>query len=429
MNAALSPQRSNASAAAAASSDASTTQQQFSADARLKSPPSSPTEPVTDHRGGELNIGRTRSRRARSLASRLANLLHRDTLVFLLIAAPLATCYFGWIWADQYVSEAVVSLRTVAADTGDDSALALLGLASRSRSESAGLREYMLSAEMALQMDRELGLRERWSSPRFDWFSRLAPDAQQEDFIEYYRSSARIELDDLSGALRIRAFAFDPSTAQRLAVMLVERTDSYANYLTHTMMAEQLRFVVEETSRAQARLNEARKQLAAHVNAFGVLGIEQRVATEAALNAKLEQEHATAMAELSAATSYLTPAAAQLATLKARGEAIAEQLRKARARLRAMDQSLPAQAVAERELRERVAFLEELVRRTMQAEEKARIESSRRAKTLAVLAKPVLAIEPRKPRRVAMILTSWLAIAAMWALYRLARTLILERRQ
>ncbi len=361
--------------------------------------------------------------------TRLVRRLKRDVVWAFVLPGVLATLYYAFVAQGQYVSEAVVSLRSVAIDATDDSALSLLGLASRSRSETAGLREYMLSTDIALQLDRELALRAHWSAPTWDVVAKLWRPWRQEDYVKHYRSAVRIELDDVSGALRIRTYAFDPETSLKLAQALVSRTELYANRLTQAMMAEQLRFVMQEVQAAQTRLLEAREELAAHVNRYGVIRPEDRVAAEGALLAKLEGDLVSAEAELSAGSVYFTTGSAQLSTLKSKRDAIAEQLRKARARLKALDQTLPEQVIRERQLRERAGFLEDLLHKAMANQELARVEASRKAKTLAVLSAPVLPDWPDKPDRVLMIIASWIVAAGLWALARLGRTLIMEHRR
>ena len=323
-----------------------------------------------------------------------------------IIAAPmlLATLYFTLFAADRYVSESTVALQQSGSDLTSipGAALMLAGLSSPARGETLYLLQYVQSLALLKDLDAKLNLRKRYEAERFDVFARLWGDASQERFLDYYRSRVEVVLDDASSTLTVRVQGFDPAFAQQLNKAILEASEKFVNEMSHSLAREKLDFAEQELARSGRRLQEARTEVLAFQAKNGFLDPSIQAEASGALSAQMQASISKSEAELRGLRSFMTEDAPQVKTLRAQINATQAQLEVERARATgtgAQSERLGALTLDFQGLRMRAEFALDAYKVALVAIESARIEATRKVKSLVVIQPPTLPETPEYPRR------------------------------
>ena len=155
----------------------------------------------------------------------------RYTTYATLIACALAVLYWGLLASDRYVSEAriVMPRADVAGAPSLDLGSLLTSSVGGGRSDQLLLRDYLMSMDMLIRLDKALDLRSHFSDTQRDILSRMwSKDIPQEWFYRHFLSRVSIDYDDYAGVLVIRAQAYDPKMAHAIDAMLVDEGERYA---------------------------------------------------------------------------------------------------------------------------------------------------------------------------------------------------------
>lgn len=305
--------------------------------------------------------------------------------------------YWGVIAQDRYVSEARVSIRSLASSDVPSLLKAMTGFGGAVRDDELLVRERLRSLDEAQSADIELGLRKHWQGRGLDLPWQLRAGSSREDYLEMWRKMVSVEVEEPSGALVIQAQGFAPGEAQKLAAHLVQRTEQFANQAFNRLAQEQLTFVNQEQSKVEARLSKVREELTKFQKEHAVYDLDAQAREQATLVAKLETSLAEAQAELSQARSTMTEDAAQVVVLRGKANALQGQVTAQKAQLGSARKWETALEWAR--LRREVEFLEAEWRTVQSSVERTRAESLRKVKSLVVLEPAQTPEEAVKPNR------------------------------
>lgn len=350
-----------------------------------------------------------------------------------LIAVPMlvATLYLALIAADRYVSDSTVALQQSGNELSalPGAASLLAGLSSPSRDETLYLRQYIQSLGLLNELDAKFNLRKHFESPRLDFAARLWAGATQEQFLDYYRSRVDVVMDEMSSTLTIRVQGFDPDFAHRLNRAILDASERFVNEMSHSLARERLRFSESELALAEERVRTARADVLTFQNKYGSLNPSIQAEASGAMSAQLQAAATRAEAERRALLSFQTEKSVEVQALNAQIKAIQDQL--AAERLRATgnaDQSdrLGALALEFQGLRMRAEFALETYRVALMSIESARMEASRKIKSLVVIEPPTLPQSAEYPRRLYDLTTIFVACLLIYAAVRLIVATIRE---
>lgn len=331
----------------------------------------------------------------------------KKSLFFWIVGAPmvLAALYFALFAADRYVSESVVTVR----QSGDmSSALSGLGglggllggLNSPSREETLYLQRYVHSLDLLKHLDAKLGLRKAYEAEKKDFIYRLYGGTSQEWFLWYYRNRVAVYYDETTGLLSVSAQAFDPALAQAINAEILAESERFVNEISHRLAREQLAFAETELRKASERLREAKNQLLAFQNQYGVFDPLAQAQAAASLGGQLDAEVARKEAELKAMLAFMQDTAPSVVSLRNEIGALKAQ--------REIEQQKVASGKGDRlnrlaaefhNLSLEAGFAEEAYKTALAAVESTRIEASRKIKSLVVIesaAKPETALYPKR---------------------------------
>jgi capsular polysaccharide transport system permease protein len=327
--------------------------------------------------------------------------------------------------ADRYVSESIVVVREESAGmsipTGVDALSAMFGTSTASNEDLYILQAHILSNDMLRQINENLDLRQAYGSPTLDFIFRLDDNATLEEFIKYYRSRVEIDIDDVSGLMTIRTQGFTPKIAQAVNQEVVAISERFINESSHRLARDQMSFAESELEKVRARLDVARDHLLKFQAEHGILDPMAQAAANTGLTAELQAMQARYEAELKGQLAYLNDDAPQIAALQAQIGGIREQLHVERRRsvTNAEGVSLNVLAGKYQEILAELEFVSEAYRGGLIALETARIESTRKLKSLVLVESPPLPESAKYPRRVYTLAALLMVLTLLYGIGRL----------
>lgn len=336
-----------------------------------------------------------------------------------------AALYLSVFAADRYVSESVVVVRQEGAalsiPSGVDALSAMFGSSAASREDQYMLQAHILSIDMLRQIEEKLGLRQAYAIPPMDFIFRLDEDASQEEFLQYYRSRIDVIIDDASGLLTIRTQGFTPEIAQAVNQEVVAISERFINESSHRLAREQMSFAESELKNARARLDDVRDRLLKFQEQHGILDPTAQAAANSGLTAQLQAMQARHEAELKGLQAYLNDEAPQVEALQAQIAGIRQQLQAERLRSVTNDDGVSLNVLAGnyQELLAELEFQSDAYRGALTGLETARIESTRKLKSLVLVETPALPESAEYPRRIYSLFALLLGLTLLYGIGRL----------
>ena len=331
------------------------------------------------------------------------SILRMKVLAIAILASLLAIIYWAVIASDRYVSEAQVLIQRT--DMASSQALDFTSLLSGgdgvSRSDQMLLRNRLLSLDMLQLLDKELGLREHYSSHDHDILSRMFfHDASLEFFHRHFLSRVSVEYDEYAGVLVIQAQAYDPEMAQKITAALVREGERFMNAMGHQLAAEQVSFLEKQVKQRGEHALDARQRMLAFQNAKGLISPQSAAENLAAVVNKLEAQLTELNARKAALLGYLAPSAPGVVEVDLQIQAVEKQIKAEQTRLTsAKGQSLNKMVEEYQRLEQEALFMQDAYKSALVALEKGRVEATRTLKMVLVLQSPSLPEYPMQPRR------------------------------
>ncbi len=310
-----------------------------------------------------------------------------------LVVLPFAVTalYLLLVASDRYVSETRFTLRDSGAPNEPmslDLGTLIGGVGGITRQDAYVVRDYILSYDLLARLDAALGVRAAWSDPAIDPVWRLAADASEEDFLEYYRDMVSVFFDTESAIITVTTEGFEPVFAQTMLAMILAESERLVNIISNQLAAEQLGFINGEIEATAARLKQTKGQLVEFQNEHQVIDPKEQAGLVTNVIAQMEVSLAEDRAELTVLRSYLDGRAPEVVTMRNRIAAKTKQIEEEKTRLTGGDARLNTIAARFEELSFDVEFAHERYRLALMALEKAQIDASRKVKSLVVVARP-----------------------------------------
>lgn len=351
-------------------------------------------------------------------------------LAIWLIVAPLAlsAVYLYVLAADRYVSESALTVKQ-SGDQAVGMAGGLAGLASifqvtgvNARGDLTLLQTYIASLDMLEILEEKLHLRQAFSAPRRDVLLRMSADATQEDFLDYYRARVEARFDDASGLMILRTQGFTPEQAQAINKAIIDTSEVYINRISQRLAQEQTGFAANELAKAINKYRTAKDKMFAFQERNRVLDPTAQAAANAEITNELQGRLSRLEADLRAMSSYMSENSFQVRTLRDQIEAAREQM--AAEATRGTKGSISSQrlnslAADFRELQIEVDFAEQAYKAAAISMETARLESTRKIKTLIMVASPAKPEKAAYPRRAYDLVALALGLFMLFSIARL----------
>lgn len=354
-------------------------------------------------------------------------------LKLLLVALPLvvASAYYATVAADRYESVATVALQQAGADGSavPGAALLLAGITPPSREDTLYLRDYVHSLGLLRLLDERLGVRRHYEGGGSDFVARLWSGASQEDLLDHWRRRVDVSVDELSSTLTVRVQGFDAAFAQTLGRAILDECEKFVNEASHKLAREKLAFSEGELERAGERLQAAKAELLAFQTKNRLLDPTVQAQASGALVAELQAGLARSEAELRGLRTFLNDDAYQVRALQAQIAATRAQLDAERGRSIGQGRQaerLNALAADFQGLQMKAEFALDAYKLALASVENARIEATRKIKSLVVIEPPTLPETAEYPRRLYNLATLFVACLLLYAVVRLVIATIRE---
>lgn len=336
--------------------------------------------------------------------------------------------YWSVLVTERYVSTAHIVMESPSINPVGMNISSLLSGAAGS-SDLLLLKDHLNSVDMVLRLDEALNLREHYSQPAIDFWSRLDADGPIESFYAYMQKRMRIEFDDYAGVLRVQVQAYDPTMAQRITELLLEFGEAHMNEMGQRLAREQVAFIEEQANTLEQRLYAAREELLSFQNRYGLISPTGTVEATFETVSRLQAEKAVAEARQTALSSFQSSTSPEMVRIQAEISALEQQIEKEQAKMAsATGDSLNRVSAEYATLELRAKFALELYSNTLVALETTRVEAARQLKTISVLQYPTLpqfATEPNRSYNITLYLLFTLFLAGI---AHLIRAIILDHK-
>ena len=360
---------------------------------------------------------------------RLNRLDSFKTVIYIMIVVIF---YYTFIAADRYVSN--VSLSVKSTDGSSPISLSgiesLVGVASSSTEDIKLLREYIKSFDMLQKLDEKINLRSLYEKQKIDLFFRIYSSTSKESYLKYYRDRIHILFDDATGLLNVAVEGFSPEDARNISAAILEECERFINEISHNIAREQLRFAQGELESAKQKYKDAKNELLAFQNEYGVFDPQSLAKTKAGFITEIELQISKKETELNTMRSYLNDNAPEIVALKAELRAHKEQLEKEKSKVASnASQDKLNDVVAQFEaLYLNLSFAEDVYKTAITAVETTRIEIGRKAKQVVVIQSPYVPDSAAYPNKMYNIITIFVILTLIFGVVRLVRAIIDEHR-
>jgi capsular polysaccharide transport system permease protein len=346
--------------------------------------------------------------------------------LFVIVIPWLVTALYLFLFAaDRYVSESVVVVRqegaAISVPSGIDALSSMFGSSMASREDQYMLEAHILSMDMLKQVDARLDLRQAFSAPDLDFVFRLSRQATREEFLRYYRNRIEVSVNDGSGLLRIRTQGFTPEVARALNEEVVAISERFINESSHRLARDQMSYAESELQKARNGLDETRDRILKFQGKYGILDPAAQAAANTGLTAELQAMLAKHEAELKGLQAYLNDDAPQINALQAQIAGIRQQLQDERLSSvkNSAGKSLNMIAGEYQELLAELEFKADAYKAALTGLETARIESTRKLKSLVLVESPALPESAAHPRRLYTLIALLMGLVLVYGIMRL----------
>jgi len=329
----------------------------------------------------------------------------------------IAVIYFVLIASDRYVSRAELVVKQADQIKMLPDALSMLGLGGSNHEDVLIIQDYLKSADLLSKLNEQLDLKAHYQSQKVDYFSRLPSNVSREEFLKYYREHLTLRLDEISGVLTIELQAFDPLYGQQVVGLMLKESEVFINKLGHQVALEQLGFVEKEVDRAYKRVQTEKAKVLEFQNTHHLISPESTSSARLGVVSQIEGELTRQQAQLKQLQSYMKETAPAVVSLKARVDALTEQLAQEQGRLTGNDKDAINEITAQYlDVQTQATLAADLYKSGLISLEQARVEAYRKLKHLLVVSQPSLAEEAEYPRRLYNLATIGVLLCLIYGL-------------
>ncbi|HEE9762611.1 TPA: ABC transporter permease, partial [Pseudomonas putida] len=256
---------------------------------------------------------------------------------------------------------------------------------------------------------------EHYSAQHKDAFFLLDKDTPKEDLLKYYQRMVSAHYDETTGLMRVEVQAFTPSMSEKMLKTILQASEHFVNEVSHNIAREQMKFAQGELETARTNYSKRKTELLNFQNENKVLDGGNTAKNRAIIIAELEAQYTKEQAALTEMSFKLRADSPQVRQQKQKVEAITQQLAKEKRLLVSSPQGSQLNVVASRyqQLTLDAGIAEETYKTAVAALDNARIEASKKIRTLVTVVspnKPELALYPERLYNLATILLGLLML-------------------
>jgi capsular polysaccharide transport system permease protein len=353
----------------------------------------------------------------------------RETIIrlvfvgFVAVPTVCAALYYGLVATPRYVSEAQFLVTRVgsAKPSGMDALMKSLG-GSQQMDDANVVTSYLLSRDAVRAIEKVLPLRDMFSRPEADLFSRFPRFWRKDSFerlFDYFLDRVSVTQDPKTGLTVLQVQTFRPQDSQNLAAAVLKLAEGAVNDRNRRAEADMLNFARGELERAQKKLVDAQQTLTAFRTQE--LLVDPTKTSTAVLDTitKLSRDRVQVLAQRDQ-VAVSAPKSPAMLGLTARADALQKQIDDERAKLAGGDGSLAPTVSSYEGLTLLRDLAEKDVGAAQSALEQARQQAQQQHLYIQIPVTPNLAdesLEPQRLRAIATVfVTGFVVFAFVWIL-------------
>lgn len=355
-------------------------------------------------------------------------------VVVIVVPMIVAILYYAFFASNRYVSSAQVVVRQAESSSqANIPGLALLmsSVDPVSREETLYLREYITSTDMLNVLEDELQWTEhfadRWQDPLY-W---IKADDPLEDRLSFYQRLVQASYDEMTGLLSVQVQALDPAFAEQVLSTILQQSESFVNEISRTIAKDQLVFAQKELDDATDRYEESKAVMLAFQSDSNLLNAQATAQSRATIIAELEAEIVKEKAKLNNLVATLDSNTPQVRAQRSRVRALEQQLRAENQRLVSAGSGDKLNVIASqyRRLEIDVAIAEEFYKTSIAVVENAKLEATKKIRSLVRVVQPNVPEDPVYPRRLYNLFTLLIALFLVYGISRFVMASIEDHRE
>jgi capsular polysaccharide transport system permease protein len=325
-------------------------------------------------------------------------------IVVVVMPAALAVYYYFFVAADQYVAEFRFALRAVEPVHAEVSGIFQGNVGpSPVGVDSYAVVQYIGSRDIIDDLGKTLDLREMFSRPEADWLARLELPVSIEELVRYWKNQVDPFYDVTNGTIVVKARAFTPDDALKLAQAIFASSERLVNDLSARARHDTLQNSENQVRRAERRLKTALTRLSEFRDQEGLIDPRKTADATQALAGRIRDDIVRANTELSTVKHYMRDDAPSVKMLEARIQSLQAQLRSVESEVTDTEKSRSevlsrVMGTYERLESER-SFAEKAYQHALEALDRARMNADRQQIYIASFVQPNLPEEALYPRR------------------------------
>jgi capsular polysaccharide transport system permease protein len=323
----------------------------------------------------------------------------------LLIPIALSGIYFYFIARDRYVTRSDFVIRKAEDNETSmpGSGLAtLLGRGNQLSLEDARfLKTYLQSPQVLSDLDRTYDLDKDYAQKGLDQFAGVKPGLSKEKRLQFFKKQVAVSLDELSGAIVLRTVGLYPQASLNLNRFMLAKSEQFVNRLNQDISQKQLGFAESELVRARNNLNRAKNKLLIYQDSNTVIDPKGEAELASQTISKLQEKLVELRVQLATLKlQYKDPAEPEVAVVADQVRELEQEIEKERRSLvSSKGRNLSRKTADIVRLESDVSFATDSYKLALTSVEKARIESKRQQKFMALLSAPQLPEDPQNDWR------------------------------
>ena len=323
----------------------------------------------------------------------------------LLIPIALSGIYFYAIARDRYITRSDFVIRKAEESDTNMAGAGLASLLGRgnqlSLEDARFLKTYLQSPQVLADLDRTYDLDQAYAQKGLDRFAGMKPGLSKEKRLNYFKKQVSVNLDEISGAIVLRTIGLDPKASLNLNRFMLTKSEQFVNRLNQDISQKQRGFAESELDRARGNLNQAKNRLLAYQDSNTVIDPKGEAELAGQTISKLQEKLVELRVELATLKrQFKDPAEPEVAVVADQVRELEQQIQKERRSLvSSKGRNLNRKAADVLKLESEVNFATDSYKLALTSVEKARIESKRQQKFMALLSAPQLPEDPQNDWR------------------------------
>jgi capsular polysaccharide transport system permease protein len=334
--------------------------------------------------------------------------LSRLSVAQLIIVVPvlLSGIYFYGVARNRFVTRSDFVIRKAeaaeAGGTGANGLVALLGQNNQVSLEDARyLKTYLQSPQVLSDLRRTFNVDRAYRKQGLDPFAGIDQHMSPEKRLVFFKKQVAVSLDEISGAIVLRTVGLDPESSLDLNRFMLSKSEQFVNRLNQDISLKQLNFAEQELLRARNILEQAKNNLINYQTINTVVNPKEEAEMAGQAIAKMQEKLVESKIQLTTMKyKYKDPNEPEVLALTDEVNELRRQIELERKSLVSKKgRNLNQKAADLNRYESDVTFATDMYRMALSSVEKARVESKRQQKFMALLSAPQLPEDPQNDWR------------------------------